>query len=113
MLGIQRITRTLGLAIATETARSSTRTKATSPKVRIKALISRKGGKGVDFSISPAAGAAPGIEDPFFTPKHQRHLSGMSQGMGSPLYDAATGTGIERIESKDIIALMQHVGYPL
>jgi hypothetical protein len=29
--------------------------------------------------------------------------------MGSPLYDASTGHGIDRIESKDIIALMQHV----
>jgi hypothetical protein len=61
-------------------------------------------GKGVD--IAPGVG----VEDPFYsTPQHTRHLSGMSQGMGSPLYDAATGTGIERIESKDIIALMQHV----
>ncbi|KAH8893315.1 hypothetical protein GQ53DRAFT_645132 [Thozetella sp. PMI_491] len=65
-------------------------------------------GKGVDFNI-PAAMPGTGIEDPFFTPKHQRHLSGMSQGMGSPMYDAAMGTGIERIESKDIIALMQHL----
>ncbi len=64
-------------------------------------------GKGLDFEA--------GGEDPFYTGAgvgtvgHQRHLSGMSQGMGSPMYDAATGTGIERIESKDIIALMQHV----
>ena len=66
-------------------------------------------GKGVDFSIPPAVGGTAGIEDPFFTPAHQKHLSGLSQGMGSPLYDAATGTGMDRIESKDIIALMQHV----
>ncbi|KAK4042690.1 hypothetical protein C8A01DRAFT_33218 [Parachaetomium inaequale] len=66
-------------------------------------------GKGVDFDVAPGAGG-PGVEDPFYsTPKHTRHLSGMSQGMGSPMYDAATGTGIERIESKDIIALMQHL----
>ncbi|KAM0333425.1 hypothetical protein ACHAQA_002086 [Verticillium albo-atrum] len=52
-----------------------------------------------------------GAEDPFYTPNqgHSRHLSGMSQGMGSPIYDAATGAGIDRIESKDIIALMQHL----
>ncbi|KAL2758234.1 hypothetical protein ACRALDRAFT_1007244, partial [Sodiomyces alcalophilus JCM 7366] len=51
-----------------------------------------------------------GAEDPFYGPKgHTRHLSGMSQGMVSPIYDAATGAGIERIESKDIIALMQHL----
>ncbi|KXX80571.1 hypothetical protein MMYC01_202246 [Madurella mycetomatis] len=65
-------------------------------------------GKGLDFDM--AAGAAgPGVEDPFYPSKHARHLSGMSQGMGTPLYDAATGTGIEGIESKDIIALMQHL----
>lgn len=51
-----------------------------------------------------------GVEDPFYGPKgHTRHLSGLSQGMVSPIYDAATGAGIDRIESKDIIALMQHV----
>ncbi|KAK3903145.1 hypothetical protein C8A05DRAFT_33144 [Staphylotrichum tortipilum] len=62
-------------------------------------------GKGVDFDVVLA-----GAEDPFYTaPNHTRHLSGMSQGMGSPMYDASTGTGIERIESKDIIALMQHL----
>jgi hypothetical protein len=70
-------------------------------------------GKGVDFEMAagPGAVAGPaGVEDPFYTtPKHSRHLSGMSQGMGSPMYDAATGAGIESIESKDIIALMQHV----
>ncbi|KAL2196177.1 hypothetical protein P885DRAFT_38586 [Corynascus similis CBS 632.67] len=66
-------------------------------------------GKGVDFNVAPGAGG-PGVADPFYnTPNHARHFSGMSQGMGSPMYDAATGTGIERIESKDIIALMQHL----
>jgi len=59
-------------------------------------------GKGID------AGGKVG-DDPFYAPTHTRHLSGMSQGMGSPLYDASTGMGIDRIESKDIIALMQHV----
>ncbi|TDZ53901.1 hypothetical protein CTRI78_v006702 [Colletotrichum trifolii] len=48
-------------------------------------------------------------EDPFYAPQHSRHLSGMSQGMASPLYDAASGNGIDSIESKDIIALMQHL----
>lgn len=47
--------------------------------------------------------------DPFYTPKHYRSLSGLSHGMHSPLYDGATGNGIERIESRDIIALMDHV----
>lgn len=62
-------------------------------------------GKGVDFDMQPAMGP---IEDPFYAP-HERPLSGLSGGVGSPLYDAATGTGIDRIESKDIMALMQHV----
>ncbi|KAK3359095.1 hypothetical protein B0T25DRAFT_86337 [Lasiosphaeria hispida] len=67
-------------------------------------------GKGpqVDFNLQHGIGGA--TDDPFYsTPKHTRHLSGMSQGMGSPLYDASTGMGIDRIESKDIIALMQHL----
>ncbi|KAI9039920.1 uncharacterized protein KD926_008905 [Aspergillus affinis] len=38
-----------------------------------------------------------------------RQLSGYSQGVGSPLYDSATGRGIERIQSKDIVALMDHL----
>ncbi|KAK6857160.1 hypothetical protein PG995_007347 [Apiospora arundinis] len=66
-------------------------------------------GKGVEFQDQPGMG--DNAEDPFYAPiaKHQRHLSGMSQGMGSPFYDAATGTGIDRIESKDVIALMEHL----
>ncbi|KAF2964751.1 hypothetical protein GQX73_g8818 [Xylaria multiplex] len=48
------------------------------------------------------------IDDPFYAPKDLR-LSGMSQGMQTPLFDPATGTGIDRIQSKDIIALMEHL----
>jgi hypothetical protein len=62
-------------------------------------------GKGVDF-------AGPNdivADDPFYAPKVGRQLSGMSQGMASPFYDASTGQGIERIENKDIVALMQHL----
>lgn len=47
-------------------------------------------------------------DDPFES-GHQRHFSGYSHGVGSPLYDGATGRGIERIQSKDIVALMDHV----
>ena len=45
---------------------------------------------------------------------HQRNRlgSGNSHGMPSPLYDSSTGRGIERIESKDIVALMEHVYFP-
>ncbi|KAK0626916.1 hypothetical protein B0T14DRAFT_578685 [Immersiella caudata] len=66
-------------------------------------------GKGVDFDLQPRVGGNGAVEDPFYTPKHTRHLSGMSHGLDSPLYDAATGAGIDQIESKDIIALMQHL----
>lgn len=63
-------------------------------------------GKGVDFS---SANQIPG-DDPFYVPNvDTRQLSGMSQGVASPFYDAATGAGIDRIENKDIVALMQHL----
>ena len=67
--------------------------------------------KGVGFLDQEIGGAADALagDDPFYTPKHSRHLSGMSHGMGSPLYDSATGNGIDRIQSKDIVALMDHV----
>ncbi|KAH8712096.1 hypothetical protein GQ44DRAFT_713877 [Phaeosphaeriaceae sp. PMI808] len=40
---------------------------------------------------------------------HGRHQSGNSHGLDSPLYDAATGNGIDRIQSQDIVALMDHL----
>lgn len=66
-------------------------------------------GKAIHLGDAPKT---VGGEDPFYAPKGEagtRQLSGMSQGMGSPFYDAATGAGIDRIENKDIVALMQHV----
>ncbi|OCK79148.1 hypothetical protein K432DRAFT_75808 [Lepidopterella palustris CBS 459.81] len=49
--------------------------------------------------------------DPFTMAKgtHTRHFSGNSHGMASPLYDSATGRGIDRIQSKDVVALMDHL----
>ncbi|KAG9243350.1 hypothetical protein BJ878DRAFT_121420 [Calycina marina] len=47
--------------------------------------------------------------DPFYTPGHNRHTSGMSSGMNSPFYEAATGNNMDRIQSKDIVALMDHL----
>jgi hypothetical protein len=41
--------------------------------------------------------------------KHTRNFSGNSHGMASPLYDSATGKGIDHIQSKDIVALMDHL----
>lgn len=52
-------------------------------------------------------------EDPFVGSGHQRHFSGYSHGIASPIYDSATGRGAESIESKDIIALMNHVSLSL
>ncbi|EED17837.1 conserved hypothetical protein [Talaromyces stipitatus ATCC 10500] len=48
-------------------------------------------------------------DDPFVGSGHQRHFSGYSHGMASPIYDSATGRGLDSIESKDIIALMNHL----
>lgn len=46
--------------------------------------------------------------DPFGISK-RRHPSHDSHGMDSPLYDSATGKGIDRIESRDVVALMDHL----
>lgn len=67
-------------------------------------------GKGVDFRDHELGSAADALTgDQFYPSGHSRHMSGMSQGMGSPLYDSATGNGIDRIQSKDIVALMDHL----
>ncbi|KAI7633437.1 hypothetical protein KC322_g22387, partial [Hortaea werneckii] len=50
-------------------------------------------------------------DDPFATggAQHQRKFSGNSHGMKSPVFDRATGKGIEGIQSQDIVALMDHL----
>ncbi|KAJ5391395.1 hypothetical protein N7509_006885 [Penicillium cosmopolitanum] len=63
----------------------------------------KKGDRGLEGAFE-----SPTEEDPFGS-GHQRHFSGYSHGVGSPLYDSATGRGIERIQSKDIVALMDHL----
>lgn len=54
-----------------------------------------------------------GEDDPFISRSQAKHMSidsqGLAHGMGSPMYDSATGGGIDRIQSKDIVALMDHV----
>lgn len=51
-----------------------------------------------------------GEEDTFVgNAAHARHVSGDSHGMASPLYDSATGKGVDSIQSKDIVALMDHL----
>ncbi|RDW91450.1 hypothetical protein BP5796_02615 [Coleophoma crateriformis] len=73
------------------------------------ALTPEPRAKGVGFLDQELGGGQETTGDPFYTPKHNRHLSGMSHGMGSPLYDSATGNGIDRIQSRDIVALMDHL----
>lgn len=68
-------------------------------------------GFGAIDNNAPGIFDSPSVDDDPFTGTHQRHLSGYSHGMASPLYDSATGKGIDRIESKDIVALMDHVSF--
>ncbi|KAL4909029.1 hypothetical protein BDW74DRAFT_145820 [Aspergillus multicolor] len=67
------------------------------------------GTKGFDGIDTNGLGLFDSPGDDPFEPAHQRHFSGYSHGVGSPLYDSATGRGIERIQSKDIVALMDHL----
>jgi hypothetical protein len=48
-------------------------------------------------------------EDPFTSQKRLRYASGLSPGMASPMYDATTGKGIDRIKDRDVVALMDHL----
>ncbi|RAK76108.1 uncharacterized protein BO72DRAFT_497387 [Aspergillus fijiensis CBS 313.89] len=66
----------------------------------------KKGMGGIDANMG-MFDSPMGADD--FIPGHQRQLSGYSHGVGSPLYDSATGKGIDRIQSKDIVALMDHL----
>jgi hypothetical protein len=89
------------------------------------------GGKGIDEGY--ISGAVPGGEatpdpylaqnrefddtgldemeedDPFTSQKRLRYASGLSHGMASPLFDATTGKGIDRIKDRDVVALMDHL----
>jgi len=71
------------------------------------ALTPEQRHKGVNFLDQNHGGVDSA--DPFYTPGHSRHMSGMSHGMDSPFYDSATGNTIDRIQSRDIVALMDHV----
>ncbi|KAJ6126803.1 hypothetical protein N7523_002415 [Penicillium sp. IBT 18751x] len=70
----------------------------------------KQGSRGLAGADAAGVGGfdSPGADDPF-TSGHRRDLSGYSHGIGSPLYDSATGRGIESIQSKDIVALMDHL----
>lgn len=69
------------------------------PRQKNAALYTLKGLTNIDDLMAD--------DDPFVS--NPRHVSGNSHGMPSPLYDSATGGGIDRIQSKDIVALMDHV----
>ncbi|KAM0712078.1 hypothetical protein Q7P37_011172 [Cladosporium fusiforme] len=61
-------------------------------------------------AFNRAMNGPDGGNDPFMSdPRHQRHVSGGSHGMASPLYDSSTGKGMDHIQSKDIVALMDHL----
>ncbi|PYH87386.1 hypothetical protein BO71DRAFT_404704 [Aspergillus ellipticus CBS 707.79] len=78
-----------------------------SPSVETPEPLS-KGIAGIDTNGMGLFDSPLGGDDSFM-PSHQRQLSGYSHGIGSPLYDSATGKGIDRIKSKDIVALMDHL----
>ncbi|KAI9883179.1 MAG: hypothetical protein M1823_005054 [Watsoniomyces obsoletus] len=61
------------------------------------------------YGDEPLGDMMMGQDDPFTSTNHARHLSVNSHGMASPLYDSAMGRGLDRIESKDIVALMDHL----
>ncbi|EAU36489.1 conserved hypothetical protein [Aspergillus terreus NIH2624] len=67
-----------------------------------------KGFGGIDANGMGLFDNPAGADDQFM-PSHQRQVSGYSHGIGSPLYDSATGRGIDQIQSKDIVALMDHL----
>ncbi|KIW43278.1 uncharacterized protein PV06_04397 [Exophiala oligosperma] len=50
---------------------------------------------------------APLEDDPFATGR-DKYVSGLSHGL-SPMYDSASGRGRDNIQSKDIVALMDHL----
>jgi hypothetical protein len=57
-----------------------------------------------------AMDAYDGPEDPFTASAQQsRNISGNSDGLDSPMYERATGKGIDNIQSKDVVALMDHL----
>ncbi|KAL9112254.1 MAG: hypothetical protein Q9227_003372 [Pyrenula ochraceoflavens] len=70
---------------------------AATPDIRRKPI-----GKGI-----PAFNESLSADDPFVG--HNRATTSHSHGMPSPIYDSATGRGIEGIQSKDIVALMDHL----
>ncbi|PWY88527.1 hypothetical protein BO70DRAFT_394227 [Aspergillus heteromorphus CBS 117.55] len=78
-----------------------------SPSVETPEPLS-KGIAGIDTNGMGMFDSPIGGDDSFM-PSHQRQLSGFSHGVPSPLYDSATGKGIDRIKSKDIVALMDHL----
>ncbi|EKV07094.1 hypothetical protein PDIG_73680 [Penicillium digitatum PHI26] len=67
-----------------------------------------RGLAGADAAGRGSYNSPAGADDPLASGQ-ERHFSGYSHGVGSPLYDSATGRGIERIQSQDIVALMDHL----
>lgn len=60
-----------------------------------------------NFTPDPAIESHSLRDDPF-TAQRDQYISGLSHGL-SPMYDSATGRGRDHIQSKDIVALMDHL----
>ncbi|KAJ5581467.1 hypothetical protein N7535_000087 [Penicillium sp. DV-2018c] len=75
--------------------------------------ITEQASRGLAGSGADAAGMGsfrtPTAADDHFASGHEHHFSDYSHDVGSLLSDSATGCGIERIQSEDIVALMNHL----
>ncbi|KAF2848438.1 hypothetical protein T440DRAFT_401318 [Plenodomus tracheiphilus IPT5] len=83
---------------------SANQREAYTPQNRLHSKSFDDDGYGDEYDDADLGGA-----DMFSGSKHQRQTSGNSHGLQSPLYDSATGKGMDRIQSKDIVALMDHL----
>lgn len=65
--------------------------------------------RAVLFDADVSGGLEGEDEDPKTGARREKYLSGNSHGMPSPIYDSSMGHGMNRIQSKDIVYLMNHL----
>lgn len=80
---------------------------ALSPDVATPTRLRNENGRSSEDLAQYNTAAQP--NDAFNNKTHARHMSANSQGVASPLYDSATGKGLDRIHSRDVVALMDHL----
>ncbi|TGZ78873.1 hypothetical protein EX30DRAFT_373560 [Ascodesmis nigricans] len=106
------------LAMAEAAAQRSALSRLASPQLKDEGYISNpplSAGNSTPLSQMGKSGIDLGGLDEmlsevgFYGPQGTGNVTGNSHGMTSPLYDGATGTGMESIQSKDIVALMEHL----